>query len=113
MPLLLITYLAPLTTILNPMPNFSGYLYGMTGTFKTTLLVPADQTFDLRAFLPREMVSYRWQVTPTTVPDRYEFVLQTTFETYVPIPVVTVDPGSIDLCTMPGDTSQINLTSRG
>ncbi|MCX6928321.1 MAG: immunoglobulin domain-containing protein, partial [Verrucomicrobia bacterium] len=79
------------------------------GTFKTTLLVPADQTFELRAFLPREMVSYRWQVTPTSVPDRYEFVLDTTFETYVPIPVVTVEPGAIDLCAIPGDTSQINL----
>ncbi|MEI6610717.1 MAG: CHC2 zinc finger domain-containing protein [Deltaproteobacteria bacterium] len=39
LPLLLMTYLAPLTTILNPMPNFSGYLYGMTGTFKTTLSI--------------------------------------------------------------------------
>ncbi|MEN6374598.1 MAG: hypothetical protein ABFD75_07445 [Smithella sp.] len=35
-PLWCLTYLAPLTTILNPMPNFSGYLFGQSGTFKTT-----------------------------------------------------------------------------
>lgn len=36
MPLWCLVYLAPLTTILNPMPNFSGYLFGQSGTFKTT-----------------------------------------------------------------------------
>ena len=35
-PLFCVVYLAPLTTILNPMPNFSGYLFGQSGTFKTT-----------------------------------------------------------------------------
>lgn len=36
MPLWCLVFLAPLTTILNPMPNFSGYLFGQSGTFKTT-----------------------------------------------------------------------------
>lgn len=36
LPLWCLTYLAPLTTILNPMPNFSGYLFGSSGNFKTT-----------------------------------------------------------------------------
>jgi hypothetical protein len=35
-PLFCLVYLAPLTTFLNPMPNFSGYLFGQSGTFKTT-----------------------------------------------------------------------------
>ena len=35
-PLWCMVYLAPLTTILNPQPNFSGYLFGQSGTFKTT-----------------------------------------------------------------------------
>lgn len=34
-------YLAPLTTLLDPMPNFSMYLYGSSGTFKSTLAVIA------------------------------------------------------------------------
>jgi hypothetical protein len=36
-PLYSLTWLAPLTALLAPMPNFSGYAYGDTGTFKTTL----------------------------------------------------------------------------
>jgi len=31
------TFLAPLTSILNPMPNFSAYFYGETGSFKSTV----------------------------------------------------------------------------
>lgn len=36
LPLFSLLYLSPLTTLLEPMPNFSGYLYGETGTFKTS-----------------------------------------------------------------------------
>lgn len=37
LPLLGAVYLAPLTSLLNPMPNFIMYFYGPTGTFKTTV----------------------------------------------------------------------------
>ncbi|MCP4367308.1 MAG: DUF927 domain-containing protein [Deltaproteobacteria bacterium] len=37
--LFMLMYLSPLTTILEPIPNFSGYLYGGTGTLKTTLAI--------------------------------------------------------------------------
>ena len=36
-PLYGLLWLSVLTTLLNPMPNFSGYAYGDTGTFKTTV----------------------------------------------------------------------------
>lgn len=36
LPLWSLLVLAPLTTLLDPMPTFSGYLYGETGTFKST-----------------------------------------------------------------------------
>jgi len=39
LPLFSLVYLAPLTTLINPLPNFSCYLYGSSGTFKTTLAV--------------------------------------------------------------------------
>jgi hypothetical protein len=39
LPLFALLYLSPLTTILEPMPNFSGYLYGETGTFKTSISI--------------------------------------------------------------------------
>ena len=80
------------------------------GSFSTTLLVAPNQTNDLVAFLALQLVDYTWVVTPTTVPDHYEFTLETTFQTQVPWPVVTVTPGAIDLCTISGQTNQINLT---
>jgi uncharacterized repeat protein (TIGR03803 family) len=80
------------------------------GGFNTTLLLAASQTNNLTAFLNLDLVSYTWIVTPTVIPDHYTFTLQTTFATQVPWPVVTVSPGAIDLCTMAGQTNEVNLT---
>ena len=80
------------------------------GSFSTTLLLAANQTNNLVAFLPLQLVDYTWVVTPTVMPDHYTFTLETTFQTLVPWPVVTVNPGAIDLCTIQGQTNQINLT---
>lgn len=44
-PLFCAIYLAPLTTLLNPMPNFSFYLFGQSGTFKTTAALLALSHF--------------------------------------------------------------------
>ncbi|MCG2722284.1 MAG: hypothetical protein L6290_09765 [Thermodesulfovibrionales bacterium] len=41
LPLLSLIYLAPLTTLLQPMPNFSVFMHGMTGSYKSTLAVLA------------------------------------------------------------------------
>lgn len=38
-PLFAFLYLSPLTTLLDPMPNFSAYLYGETATFKTSTAI--------------------------------------------------------------------------
>ena len=40
-PLFCLIYMAPLTTLLNPMPNFSFYLFGQSGTLKTTVALLA------------------------------------------------------------------------
>lgn len=39
LPLFALLYLSPLTTLLESMPNFSGYLYGETGVFKTAMAI--------------------------------------------------------------------------
>ncbi len=44
-PLFALAYLSPLTTLINPMPNFSMYLYGSSGTFKTTTAILALSHF--------------------------------------------------------------------
>ena len=41
-------------------------------------------------FIARQFISYTWNVQQTTIQDPYQIQLQTTFQTYVPAPVVTV-----------------------
>ena len=44
-PLWAFTFLAPLTTLISPMPNFVLYLQGLSGTFKSTLAILANSHF--------------------------------------------------------------------
>ena len=64
----------------------------------------------IRAFLPCQTVRYTFTVVPTTVKDRYTLTVESVFETQVPIPVITVDPPSVDLSLFEGDEFQINFT---
>lgn len=78
--------------------------------FSETVLVPAGQNTNVTAFLPLDLVESTFTVTPTTIPDHYDITLNTTFQSLVPLPVVTVNPGAIDLCALSGQSNQINLT---
>ncbi len=79
--------------------------------YHQTILVSAGSNNPVQTFLARQTVQYSWTVVPTQVQDQTTVKIQTTFETNVPVPVITVDPPSIDLTTMqPGETRQINLT---
>src|SRR5690606_16897885 len=51
------------------------------GTHQSTVLVGYNTTQTV--FLPKQVVSYVWTVTPTTVPDVYVFTLEAVFETYL------------------------------
>jgi large repetitive protein len=51
-------------------------------------------------FIDYETISFTWSVTPTTIPDRYEVYIQSTFQTLVPAPVVTMTPSSINIPEM-------------
>jgi len=76
----------------------------------STLLLAPGRTNRVDAFLPRQFVSYAWDVVPIEVEDRYEFQLEAKYETHVPAPVITLDPPSFDLRTVQGDLAQINVT---
>lgn len=82
------------------------------GPFRQTAFVPAGGVTNVVAFLPRETVRYSFTVTPTTVEDRYAFTVESTFETQVPIPVVTIEPASLDIANRPEDEFQVNYTIR-
>ena len=49
------------------------------------------------ALLLNRFVTVQWEVVPITIEDRYEIVLEATFETFVPAPVVTVNPPVLNL----------------
>ncbi len=78
--------------------------------FKQSAFVAAGMTTNVVAFLPRETVHYTFTVIPTTVEDEYKITVESTFETQVPVPVVTVSPASVDLSQYPGTEFQFTLT---
>ncbi len=52
------------------------------------------------AFLPSSLVTVEWKVVETAIRDKYEIVLQATFEANVPAPVVVARPASVHLPKM-------------
>ena len=78
--------------------------------FLGTVFVKGGRTNEFETFLSRETVQYRWTVVPTQIEDRTRIVIETLFETFVPAPVVTIEPALIDLQDFTGSETQINLT---
>jgi len=63
--------------------------------FRTTIFLEAPGQTVL-AFLQAEVVSYTFTVVPVEVVDRYIIEVESTFETFVPAPVVVWDPAYPD-----------------
>ncbi len=78
-------------------------------SYRQTHLVRAGQTNEISAFLSRQVVTYNWTVEKIEIEDRYKITVETTFETVVPLPVVTVEPSVIDLAEISAEVTQINL----
>jgi hypothetical protein len=72
-------------------------------------LVKAGFENNVVAFLPRIAVRYIWTVTPTEIQDRTKITIESVFEAFVPMPVVTIDPALIDLDDFSADITQIDL----
>jgi hypothetical protein len=79
-------------------------------SFQTTKLVTAGITNTVSAFLSRRTVTYNWTVEPTQIEDRYKVTIETTFETNVPLPVLTMTPNVIDLAEITADETIVNVT---
>jgi hypothetical protein len=83
------------------------------GTYRSTVEIAGGQLKEIQAFLPRQLVTYTWNVVPVELEDRYEVTLETTFETHVPAPVITVDPMVLDVTKLTFDAegkSVVNYT---
>ncbi|KAH3832132.1 hypothetical protein DPMN_105409 [Dreissena polymorpha] len=85
------------------------------GSYSAVIIAGANETHrDI--FLQRIAVKYTWTVTPTTFQDKYIIQLESTFETNVPMPVVTIEPSHIN--TIPyeigeEDTINFKITNHG
>jgi len=85
------------------------------GSYSQVHLVAAGVTTDVVAFISRQAVRYTWTVEPTQIEDRTKIVIETVFETAVPLPVVTIEPASVDLAEIVGPEGQVNfrITNHG
>ncbi len=75
-----------------------------------TVDVKPGETNDQLVFLRTQLVRYTWKVEEIAIEDRTKITLETTFETTVPAPVVTIEPNVVDLSQIQGDETQVNFT---
>jgi hypothetical protein len=76
------------------------------------MYINAGETNFRQVFISRQWVTYNWKVEEIEIEDRYRISVETTFETNVPAPVVTIAPGVLnveDLTTL-GQSKVINFT---
>ena len=109
------------TTDASGVINFTGVAEGVYSlqvsapsheSVRTTVHVTPGGLDVEEAFLHRQAVTYSWTVVPTQVQDHYQLVLESTFETEVPMPVVTVDQPFKMPLIIPGYATTFDLTLR-
>lgn len=78
---------------------------------KLNVFVEASSTTSRDVFISYQAVKYNWTVTETEIQDRYKITIESTFETNVPVPVVVVEPGVLDLAPLEagGQSMQVNM----
>lgn len=81
-------------------------------TFRGTATIQPGVETALEAFLVRQTVTYRWSVVPVEVEDRYRVVLESVFETEVPVPKVVVEEPFIMPLVIEGQTNQFDIALR-
>ena len=59
--------------------------------FNEIILIEAGTTNQRDIFLQYQAVTYSWEVIPTEIGDEYTIILDGTFETNVPVPVVIIE----------------------
>ncbi|MBT7301183.1 MAG: hypothetical protein HN849_16805, partial [Victivallales bacterium] len=76
------------------------------------VFVAAGRTTSHLAYMVKETVEITWTVEQVELEDRVKVIVETTFETNVPAPVVTIDPPVIDLggLTTVGQIERITMT---
>jgi large repetitive protein len=99
-----------------------------SGRYKLRITSPKHDTYEARVTIKPGViyteqiqmtykpVTFTWEVVPVTFQDRYEVNITTTFETNVPVPVVVVEPGAINLpklCAGQVYSGEFRITNHG
>lgn len=96
--------------------NLAGAYYNLEvtadshGAFCTTLRISAGSRTQVTAFLPRQLVTYRWTVLPGETRDHYDLTVEAASVSNVPVPVVTVEPLLLDLCGLREEDTDVKYT---
>ena len=98
------------------------------GQYRVEITAPGHQLYTGSIWIRRDVVTaeeitllvsfvtVEWKVVPTTIQDRYEVILNATFTTSVPAPVVTLTPGVAnipELCAGQVYVGEAELTNQG
>ena len=80
--------------------------------YSNNFFLMAGELSEELIFISKQLVNYTWTVEEVEIEDVYRITIETTFETNVPAPVVTVSPPKIDVddLTALGQTKVVNLT---
>ncbi len=84
-------------------------------SYSRTIFIKPGELMNVTCLLAEAVGSYVWQVLrPTEIPDVTRVVLESTFQTNVPAPVVTIEPSFVDLTVLPfeGGVEQIDIRIR-
>jgi hypothetical protein len=83
--------------------------------FRGSITITPGNNSSVEAFMARQLITYQWTVVPTEIQDSYKVVLETVFETEVPVPNVVVEEPQVTLLMTPGEVSEftIKLSNHG
>jgi hypothetical protein len=83
--------------------------------FRQTVLLRVGPANGMLAFLSRQTVKYYFTVEEVALEERSKIVIESVFETSVPVPVITVEPNVFDLEAMTQDRVEyeVKITNHG
>jgi len=93
------------------------YIYEVSSSGDNTLsqlnsvvVEPMEQPRRVNVTMQLSFIDFEWDVIPSTIDDWYQIVLNMTFETDVPVPIIIAFPPSLEYNMNPGDIQSGTLT---
>jgi len=102
--------------LMNELPT-GRYIYEVSSSGDNTLsqlnsvvVEPMEQSRKVNVTMQLSFIDFEWDVIPSTIDDWYQIVLNMTFETDVPVPIIVAFPPYLEYNMNPGDVQSGTLT---